>query len=137
MIRVFPMLLLAGLFAGCASVDQAPPQKAETTVSLADFQQQAKRYHETISLPQFETTPEAIRQSSSNAIARANAALDKIGALNHSKVTFANTICALDGIMYQAWLTANRVLLIKDTSTNAAVRDAATDQFKILEEWTV
>ena len=92
------MLLLVGLFVGCQSVDQAPPQKAETALSLADFQQQANRYNAVINLPRFETTPEAISQSISNAIARANAALDKIGALGHQQVTFANTILALDAL---------------------------------------
>jgi len=34
-------------------------------------------------------------------------------------------------------LTANRLELIKETSTNAAVRDAATDGVKVLQEWAV
>src|SRR5438046_988451 len=125
MFRLFPTLLLAGLFAGCASVDQSPPPKAEIGLSLADFQQQANRYNATIGLPRFETITEAIGQSISNAIAQANAALDKIGALDHQQVTFANTIRALDDISYRAGLTASRVSLLKETSTSAAVRDAA------------
>jgi thimet oligopeptidase len=132
------MLLLAGLFAGCQSVDPSPPQKAEAApLSLADYQRQANRYNAAINLPRFETTPEAIGQSISNAIARANAALDKIGALDHQQVTFANTIHALDDISYRAGLTASRVSLIKETSTSAALRDAATDRIKIFQEWAV
>src|SRR6185369_12236271 len=79
MIRIFPMLLLAGLFAGCQSVDPSPPQKAEAApLSLADYQRQANRYNAAINLPRFETTPEAIGQSISNAIARANAAWTRL-----------------------------------------------------------
>lgn len=38
---------------------------------------------------------------------------------------------------YTAGLPANRVALLKETSTNAAVRDAATEATKVLMEWAV
>ena len=53
------------------------------------------------------------------------------------EVTFENTVRALDDIGYQISLTDDRFGLIKETSTNAALRDAATDALKELEEWTV
>jgi Zn-dependent oligopeptidase len=70
-------------------------------------------------------------------IAVGNAALDRIGALKPGKVTFENTIRALDDIGYQISLTDNRLSLIKETSTNAVIRDTATDALKELEEWMV
>ena len=108
-----------------------------TTTSLAQFQAKASRYHSVISLPPIETTPEAIQQSVSNAIAQANAALDRLGALQPGQVTFQNTAEALDDLKYTAGLPANRVALLKETSTNAAVRDAATEATKVLMEWAV
>ena len=44
---------------------------------------------------------------------------------------------ALDDLGYEADTAANRLGLIEQTSTNAAVRDAATDAIKKLSEWSV
>ncbi len=67
----------------------------------------------------------------------ANAALDKIGQLQPAEVNFENTLRALDDVNYTISATENRFAIIKETSTNAALRDAATDQIKTLEEWAV
>ena len=88
-------------------------------------------------MPQFETTTNAIRFDLRQTIAVGNAALDRIGALKPGEVTFENTVRALDDIGYQISLTDDRFGLIKETSTSAALRDAATDALKELEEWTV
>ena len=63
--------------------------------------------------------------------------MDRVGQLDLKKVSFDNTIRALDDLSYGASQTANRLELIKETSTNAAVRDAATDGVKTLQEWAV
>ena len=52
-------------------------------------------------------------------------------------MTFTNTVRALDDLEFQLGLVDNRLSLIKETSTDAAVRDAATDSLKELEEWMV
>ena len=88
-------------------------------------------------MPQFETTTNAIRFNLRQTIAVGNAALDRLGALKPREVTFENTVRALDDIGYQISLTDDRFGLIKETSTNAALRDAATDALKELEEWSV
>ena len=41
-------------------------------------------------------------------------------------MTFGNTFVALDDLSHDIGLTANRLNLIKETSTNAALREAAT-----------
>src|SRR5207245_605588 len=89
------------------------------------------------SLPRLEMTTNEVRVSLANTIATGNAALDQIGALNPRKVDFANTILALDDLGYQIGLMDNRLALLKETSTNAALRDAATDAVKELDEWQV
>ena len=44
---------------------------------------------------------------------------------------------ALDDVNYTVSKVENRIAVIKETSTNAAVRDAATDEVKVLDEWSV
>ena len=70
-------------------------------------------------------------------IANANGTLDEIGRLPPAEVNFNNTVRALDDIDYGISLTENRLEIIKQTSIDAALRDAATDQIKVIHEWSV
>src|ERR1017187_4823703 len=70
-------------------------------------------------------------------IADGNAALDSVGQLRADEVNFINTIRQLDDINYLIQRASDRLGLIEQTSTNAAVRDAATDAIKKLSEWSV
>ena len=105
--------------------------------SLEDYQRQAVRHNSVIRLPELETTTNAVNAAVEQTIAKANAALDVIGKLSRTKVTFANTIRALDDLGYEVGLTANRIGLMKETSTNAALREASTEATKVLSEWSV
>ncbi|MGA2139088.1 MAG: M3 family metallopeptidase [Verrucomicrobiia bacterium] len=105
--------------------------------SLQEFQKRAAKFHSIITVPTFETTTNEVQASVKQAIVSGNAALDRIGKLGPGEVTFANTVRALDDLEFQLGLVDNRLSLIKETSTNAAVRDAATDSLKELEEWMV
>ena len=134
------LLLLAPfcLFMACRTTDsRSRGQDSPPTVSLAEFVKKAERFNAVVSLPVFETTPEAIERSLTNAIAAADAALDEIGARAVDRITFDNTLRALDHIGYRAGLTANRIYLLKETSTNAAVRESGTEAIKRFEEWAV
>ena len=147
------LTIWAGLLCGCTSMDTKTTTKPTTTgqefvigdpaknhpatISLADFQARAKKFHGVISLPQFETSPLEISNSVKRTIATSNQALDEVGQLDPSRVTFKNTILALDDIGYSAGLTANRLSIIKETSTDAKMRDAAVEALKTLEEWSV
>ena len=104
---------------------------------LGEFQQRAAKYNSTIRLPQFETTTNEVGTTLRQTITNGNAALDKIGALQAKQVDFKNTFVALDDAVYQIGLVANRLTLTKETSTNEAIREAATDAIKELEEWMV
>ena len=112
-------------------------QPASQTNLLREFRRSAAKFNAVITVPEFETTTNAIRFNLKQTIAVGNAALDRIGALKPRQVTFENTVRALDDIGYQISLTDDRFGLIKETSTNAALRDAATDALKELEEWSV
>src|SRR5205809_6610094 len=70
-----------------------------------------------------------------DAIAKANKALDQIGAQDLSKVTFKSTVVALDDLTYQAGIAANRATIIKETNTNPAMRSAADNAVKAFQDW--
>lgn len=114
-----------------------PTEKSNAGLTLAEFQQRAGKFHNVIRLPEFETTPETVKAAMQRAITNADLALDVVGKLAAEKVNFANTIQALDDIGYEAGQLANRLNLIKETSTIAAVRDAATEAIKTFQEWAV
>ena len=128
---------LAGILAGCSAGLQDSNSPDMTPSTLADYQRVAAKFNSVISLPVFETTTNAIAQSVALTIALGNQALDRIGKLPPAQVTFINTVRALDDASYQASLTVNRLEIIRQTSTNAALRDAAEEQTKTLNQWLV
>ncbi len=81
--------------------------------------------------------PPRCKPTADKTIADGNAALDAIGKLKADEVNFTNTIRALDDASYAADTAFYRLGLIEQTSTNADVRDAATDAIKKLSEWSV
>jgi len=111
------------------------PENAKMT--LSDFQAQAARFKNIITPADYETTPAAVSNSLDRAIADANAALDQLGRLRPDQVTFDNTVGALDDIMFAPVCVANRLGLVKETSQDAAVREAATEAMKKFSEWAV
>jgi len=104
---------------------------------MKEFQARAAKFNAVVALPPFETTTNGIAAAAKQAIAEGNAALDCIGALPPASVTFANTLRALDDMSFHTGLISSRLNLIKETSTDAALREAATDAIKELEDWAV
>jgi Zn-dependent oligopeptidase len=113
------------------------PTPGSAADALAAFQARAARFHTVVSIPEFETTPEAVKATADKTIAAGNAALDSIGQLHPSEVNFHNTIRALDDVNYLLQGASDRLSLMQQTSTNAAVREAATAAVKRLSEWSV
>jgi thimet oligopeptidase len=126
--------LLLPLLAGCKS---APPPEPSHPLALSELQQQAARFNTVIAVPAFETTTNALWQSTLGTITNANHSLDRIGRLGPHEVNFTNTIRALDDVAYEASLMGNRLDLIQQTSTNAALRETAIEASKVLQEWSV
>ena len=119
------------------SAAEAIPVNPAAVDALTAFQARAAKFHAVVTVPTFETTPEEVAATVQKTIADGNAALDNIGRLRPAAVSFINTIRQLDDISYQIGGAANRLGLIEQTSTNAAVRDAATEASKTLSEWAV
>ncbi len=105
--------------------------------SVDDFRAAAAKANSVLTIPDWEQSPEAIDASMKDAIAKANQALDQIGAQDPSKVTFKSTVIALDDLSYQAGLTANKATIIKEASTNPAMRKAGEDAVKMYQDWAV
>jgi len=128
-------LLLALLAAGCGTAKKAGEPASPD--ALAKFQELAAKYNSVVTIPTFETTPEEVQATVNKTIADGNAALDTIGKLKPAEVTFENTLRKLDDIAYASSTVSERLGLIEQTSTNAAVRDAATEAIKKLSDWSV
>jgi len=82
--------------------------------------------------PSSQKLPIEIAATLTNTIAAGNTALDRIGGLDLTAVNFANTVRALDDLGSQLMLVDSRLGLIEQTSTNAALRDAAGSDVPIV-----
>src|SRR5438094_2093561 len=110
---------------------------AAETKSVYDFRATVAKANAVLTIPEWEQTPEAVEASIKDAIAKANAGLDQIGAHDPAKVTFKSTVVALDDLTYEASNAANRATIIKETNTNAAMRSAAENAVKAFQDWAV
>jgi thimet oligopeptidase len=102
-----------------------------------DFRAAAARANAVLTTPDWEQTPEAVEAAMKEAIAKANAALDQIGAQDLSAVSFKSTIVALDDLTYEASNVANKATIIKETNTNSAMRTAGENAVKLFQDWAV
>ena len=105
--------------------------------TVDDFRAAAAKANALLTLPDWEQTPEAIEASMKDAIAKANKALDQIGAQDLGKVTFKSTVVALDDLTYQVGNAANKATIIKETNTNPVMRTAAENAVKAYQDWVV
>src|SRR6267378_2160241 len=105
--------------------------------TVDDFRAAAAKANAVLTLPDWEQTPDAIEASMNNAIAKANGALDQIGAQDLSKVTFKSTVVALDDLGYQAANAANKATIIKETNTSPEMRAAGENAVKAFQDWAV
>jgi Zn-dependent oligopeptidase len=137
--KCLSFVALTVALAGCTTMKKLCPFAAPTTPAdpLAAFQARAAKYNSVVTVPAFETTPDAVKATVDKTIADGNAALDSIGQLQTNEANFYNTIRQLDDINYRVGTASDRLGLIEQTSTNAAVRDAATDAIKKLSDWSV
>jgi len=105
--------------------------------SIDDFRDAAAKANAVLTIPDWEQTPDAVEASMKAAILKANTALDQIGSQDLANVTFKSTVVALDDLTYQAGIAANKATIIKEASTNPAMRAAAENAVKAFQEWAV
>ena len=132
----FRLILLPAAL--CALTACMTTEKFTTPVSsFAEAQERAAKFGTILTIPTFETTTDEVNATIDQAIAEANAALDKVGALKPDEVNFDNTIRALDDVSHDADLAASRVYLMKETHKDETMRDAGTEAIKKFNEWSV
>jgi len=112
--------------------------KKEThTRTLAEIQTTGAKFKNVLTLPRFETSPEALKATADRTITEGDAMLDTIGKLTPAEVNFENTLGALDRFGHQLGATMNRIYFLKETAVAAPMREAATEAVKRLQDWAV
>jgi thimet oligopeptidase len=128
------LMVLPLFLAACRSTPRGEPAP---NTSLEDLRARAAQAGALIALPELESSPAAIKTATDRIIAAGGETLDRLGRLTRAQVNFANTVGALDDLNFQINLVANRLNLIKETSPEARLREAATEQVKRLQDWSV
>jgi len=111
--------------------------RAENLKSIDSYREAAAKANARLTIPDWPQTPEAVETSAKEAIKRGNAALDAIGRLDRKKVTFQNTVVALDDLAYEANNVGNKATIIKQANTDPKMRAAAEKAVKAMNDWFV
>ncbi len=119
------------------AAEAAAPPPGKLLRTVADLQPAATQNRAVIALPVFEPTPEAIEATTKAVIAEANRKLDALAAQDPAQATFDSTVGALDAIGSPVNAAASRIYLMKETEPESSMRDAATAQIQVLQEWSV
>ncbi|MBV8901251.1 MAG: Zn-dependent oligopeptidase [Verrucomicrobia bacterium] len=139
MIKVFVVLAVtAGLF-GLSRPSSASdaPQSLARPDDLKALEALAEKDHTVLIVPVFESTPEEIRRTVDDTIARGNREYDAIGRLTAGQVTFANTIEALDDIAARTDQVIGRINILQEAHPDPGMREAAFDATQKLQDWLV
>jgi Zn-dependent oligopeptidase len=111
--------------------------RAENLKSIDSYRDAIVKANARLTIPDWPQTPEAVEISAKEAIKRGNAALDAIGKLDPKKVTFQNTVVALDDLAYEANNVGNKATIIKEANTDPKMRAAAEKAVKTMNDWFV
>jgi Zn-dependent oligopeptidase len=111
--------------------------RAENLKSIDSYREAAAKANAELTIPDWPQTPEAVETSAKEAIKRVNAALDAIGKLDPKKVTFQNTVVALDDLACEANNVGNKATIIKQANTDPKMRAAAEKAVKAMNDWFV
>src|SRR5437870_12097261 len=122
------LLLVLGLALGA---------RAENLKSIDSYSDAVAKANARLTIPDWPQTPEAVETSAKEAIKRGNAALNAIGKLDPKKVTFQNTVVALDDLAYEVNNVENTATIIKEANTDPKMRAAAENAVKTLNDWFV
>jgi hypothetical protein len=72
--------------------------RAAELKTIDGYRDAAAKHNAVLTIPDWEQTPQAVEAIATEAIAKANRALNQIGAQDLSKVTFKSTVVALDDV---------------------------------------
>jgi len=111
--------------------------RAENLKSIDSYSDAVAKANARLTIPDWPQTPEAVETSAKEATKKGNAALDAIGRLDRKKVTFQNTVVALDDLAYEANNVGNKATIIKQANTDPKMRAAAEKAVKAMNDWFV
>jgi thimet oligopeptidase len=125
--RILYFSILAGLGLGFTA-------NAKT---VADFADAATEHKVTLTIPEFPTTPDAIKKSIDGVIARYTEVGDQVAQQDPSQVTFQSTMGVFDDLDSWAESQLNPIGIVENTSTDAELRKVATDEFLRFQDFAV
>jgi Zn-dependent oligopeptidase len=105
--------------------------------TVDDFQTAAAQANTVLAIPDWEQTPEAVEAMMKSDIAKANSALDEIGAQEPGEATLQSTVVALDDVVHDAMIAANMATIIMETNTDEKMRAAGEKAVKVFQNWEV
>lgn len=120
-----------------APVQDAGPGVAPGLPSLAEFQEAARRHRAILELPRFEQSPAEVAATVAAVLARADERLARLAAQDPERASFESTIAVLDDLSYPVATVLNRVVLMKESRQEAAMREACADAELGLGEWYI
>lgn len=129
--RIHPYPALVVLALAPAMLGAAPLR------TVADLQAEAAPFKSEIRDIPFETTPEQIVASANAAMAAGDKAINELARQDPSKATFESTFVALDTIGADSGLVESRISFIQETHPSKAMRDAADEQGKRMQQWEI
>ncbi|PWT86803.1 MAG: hypothetical protein C5B58_00810 [Acidobacteria bacterium] len=133
--KIFLVSLLFVISSGF--LGRATDRRPEPPLTWPELQRRAAKFGTVLTLPKFENSGEEVTKSADDAIAKANSALDAIGGLNPQKITFRNTVRALDDAESDISQVINRIRLLSQAHPDAGVRDAAVSATQKMADWEV
>lgn len=99
------------------------------------FVERAAKAHASFTIPDWPQTPDALRTSGRDTIASAEADLQALLKRGSGEITFGNTAAALDHLRWKAQSAANLATLIRETSAENGMREAAAAAAGSINEW--
>lgn len=105
--------------------------------AFKEFQKQAEAENSLLEALDFPTSPEAVEAQVDAILEAAQVAADAIAGAQDEALSFENTVLALDDLSYELWSKFGAVYLMKETSPDAAVREAGTAAVNRVQDWEV
>ncbi|MEM8953612.1 MAG: M3 family metallopeptidase [Verrucomicrobiota bacterium] len=129
---IFTWLAAAAITPIALAQEDSPPLE-----QVDDFQEIAAKFNNILTLPEFPQSEADINAVTEEIIARANRTGDAVAGVKAEDATFANTIGKLDHLAQIIQNQLSPVVIVENTSTDPALRKAATDAIKKFEEFSV
>ncbi|MEM7146554.1 MAG: M3 family metallopeptidase [Verrucomicrobiota bacterium] len=116
---------------GLAQDDTQPLEQVD------DFQEIAAKFNNTLTLPEFPQSDGDINSATDDIIALATRTGDEVAGVKAEDATFENTLGKLDRLYHIIENRLSPVVIVENTSTDPALRKAATEAIKKFEEFSV